>query len=142
MTEYKQVILIRQDLKLPKGKIAAQAGHACVDAVLKQVSGRSAFGQGTADGSSRSVVSGRSAISGQEVVKSWRAQGMKKIALKVANEKELYKYVQQAKDIGLVTAVITDAGKTTVAPGTVTCAAIGPNEEEEIDNICKDIPLL
>jgi peptidyl-tRNA hydrolase, PTH2 family len=122
MKEYKQVILIRQDLKLPKGKIAAQAGHACVDAVLKLFNGGSA--------------------QEKDIVKQWRSQGMKKIALKVANEQELYKYVQQAKDLGLVTAVITDAGKTTVAPGTVTCAAIGPNEEEKVDKICKDIPLL
>ena len=131
MNEYKQVILIRQDLKLPKGKLAAQAGHACVDAVLKLVNGRSADG----------FSSGRSADD-KDIVKQWRAQGMKKIALKVADEKELYKYVQQAKDLGLITAVITDAGKTTVAPGTVTCAAIGPDEEEQVDKICKDIPLL
>ena len=122
MKEYKQVILIRQDLKLPKGKIAAQAGHACVDAVLKLVNGRSA--------------------DDKDIVKQWRAQGMKKIALKVTDEKELYKYVQQAKDIGLITAVITDAGKTIVAPGTITCAAIGPNDEEQVDKICKGIPLL
>lgn len=120
MTEYKQVILIRQDLKLPKGKLAAQAAHASVDAVLKQLS----------------------AIGGRDIVKSWRNAGMKKIAVKVSEEKELYKYVQQAKDKGLITAIITDAGKTVVAPGTVTCAAIGPNEEDDIDVITSEIPLL
>ncbi|MCF7799183.1 peptidyl-tRNA hydrolase Pth2 [Candidatus Woesearchaeota archaeon] len=118
--EYKQVILIRADLKLPKGKIAAQAAHASVDGVLKQLS----------------------AAGGKEIVKAWRLAGMKKIALRVADEKELYKYVQQAKDVNLITAVITDAGKTVVAPGTVTCAVIGPNEEEKINTITKDIPLL
>ncbi len=115
MAEYKQVILVRADLKLPKGKLAAQAAHAAVDCVLK------------AD---------------KDIVKSWRAQGMKKIALKVEDEKELYKYVQEAKDKGLVTTVITDAGKTVVAPGTVTCAAIGPNLEDDVDAIVKDIKLL
>ncbi len=35
MTTYKQVILVRQDLKLPKGKLADQAAHASVEAVLK-----------------------------------------------------------------------------------------------------------
>ncbi|MEA3399051.1 MAG: peptidyl-tRNA hydrolase Pth2 [Patescibacteria group bacterium] len=115
MSEYKQVIIIRADLKLPKGKIAAQAAHASVDCVLKAE---------------------------KEIVRTWRSQGMKKIALKVSSEKELYKYIQQAKDKGLVTSVITDAGKTVVAPGTVTCGAIGPNEEADIDIIVKDIKLL
>ncbi len=118
MTEYKQVILVRADLKLPKGKLAAQAAHASVDAVLKQLS------------------------VDKDIVRSWRFAGMKKIALKVADEKELYKYVQQAKDAGLVTAVITDAGKTVVAPGTVTCAAIGPEDEDRVDRIISELKLL
>jgi len=115
MTEYKQVLLVRQDLKLPKGKMAAQCAHAAVDAVLK------------AD---------------KDIVKQWRQQGMKKIAVKVKDEKELYKYIQQAKDKGLTTAVITDAGRTVVEPGTVTCAAIGPNEEDSVNEITAEIPLL
>ena len=115
MTEYKQVILIRADLKLPKGKIAAQAAHASVTATLK------------AD---------------KLNVRYWALQGMKKIVVKVIDEKDLYKYIQQAKDKGLTTSVITDAGKTVVAPGTVTCGAIGPNEEEAVDIITEKIPLL
>ena len=115
MDEYKQVILVRQDLKMPKGKIAAQAAHASVDAVLK------------ADSS---------------VVRNWRREGMRKIAVKVSSESDLYRYIQQAKDLGLVTSVITDAGKTVVAPGTVTCGAIGPDDSDKIDRVTKDIPLL
>lgn len=120
MDDLKQVILVRQDLKLPKGKIAAQAAHASVDAVLKQLS----------------------SIGGQSIVKNWRLNGMRKIALKVKDEKELYRYIQLAKDAGLITSVITDAGKTVVAPGIVTCGAIGPNDIDDIDKITKDIPLL
>jgi PTH2 family peptidyl-tRNA hydrolase len=115
VTEYKQVILIRSDLKLPRGKLCAQAAHASVTATLK------------AD---------------KLNVKSWALQGMKKIAVKVLDEKDLYKYIQQAKDKGLTTSVITDAGKTVVAPGTVTCGAIGPNEEDAVDEITEKISLL
>ena len=68
----KQVILIRQDLKLPKGKAAAQAAHAAVEAVLR---------------------------SDKSLVQEWRNSGQKKITLKVATEKELYKYAQDAKEI-------------------------------------------
>ncbi|MBW2999700.1 peptidyl-tRNA hydrolase Pth2 [Candidatus Woesearchaeota archaeon] len=114
-TKYKQVILVREDLKLPKGKMAAQAAHASVDAVLKAE---------------------------DETVKEWRKEGMKKIVLKVKDEKELYSYVQQAKDYGLTTAVISDAGHTIVEPGTVTCAAIGPNGERDVDKITGHLPTM
>ena len=111
----KQVILVRQDLKLPKGKLAAQAAHASVEAVLKSES---------------------------SIVKSWRREGMEKVVLKVKDEKELLHYFQLAKEADLVTALITDAGHTVVAPGTKTCVGIGPNEEEKIDNITGKLLLL
>ncbi len=111
----KQVILIRADLQLGKGKAVAQGANAAVDAVLK---------------------------SKKDDVSEWRKTGMAKIALKVADEKELHKYVQLAKDSKLVTAIITDAGKTVVEPGTVTAAAIGPAEDDAIDAIVSDLKLL
>ncbi|MDD3175070.1 MAG: peptidyl-tRNA hydrolase Pth2 [Candidatus Nanoarchaeia archaeon] len=117
---YKQVILVCNNLKLPKGKLAAQVAHASVDAVLKQLS----------------------ANSGREVVSSWRREGMKKVVLKVEDEKELYKYIQLAKDEKIPTSIITDAGKTVVAPGTTTCGAIGPFDEETIERITKDLSLM
>ena len=111
---YKQAILIRADLKLPKGKSAAQAAHAAVEAVMR---------------SEKSDIS------------KWRAEGQMKIALKVADQKELLKYNQMAKDNGLVTATITDAGRTCIAPGTMTCVGIGPAKEEDIDAIVGDLKL-
>ena len=115
MAEYKQVILIRTDLKLPKGKMAAQAAHASVESAFR------------AD---------------KEVFKEWHSLGMKKIILKVVDKKELFKHIQMAKDMNLTNAVITDAGKTVVAPGTVTCGAIGPDDEEKIDNITGDLKIM
>lgn len=111
----KQVILVRMDLKLPKGKLAVQAAHASVSAVLN---------------------------SDKKKVQEWNEEGMKKSVLKVADEKELIKYLQKSKDAGLKTALITDAGKTVVEPGTRTCIGIGPAEEEEIDKITGKLPLL
>ena len=111
----KQVILVRQDLKLPKGKLAAQAAHASVEATLK---------------------------SDSETVKKWRSEGMAKIVLKVTNEKELIKYFQTAKDEGIIASLITDAGRTVVAPGTKTCVGIGPDEEEKIDDLTSELKLL
>ena len=70
---------------------------------------------------------------------AWRKNGAKKVVLKVADEKELLKYLQLAKDFGLKTALITDAGKTVIAPGTKTCVGIGPDSEEKIDNVTGEL---
>lgn len=115
MMEHKQVIVIRQDLRLPKGKMAAQAAHAAVEAAYR---------------------------SDKNDVSSWRALGMKKVVLKVKDEKELLKVLQTAKDAGLVTALITDAGRTIVEPGTRTCIAIGPDDEGKIDAVTGTLPMM
>lgn len=108
MDELKQVILVRDDLKMSKGKVAAQVAHAAVEAVLK---------------SEKSKIS------------NWRNQGMKKITLKVLSEQDLYKFLQIAKDNNLKTALIKDAGRTQIPKGTTTCLAIGPDKSNLIDNI-------
>ena len=112
---YKQIIIIRQDLKLPKGKMAVQAAHASVRAVLN---------------------------SDKKIVQDWNDEGMAKIVLKTENEKSLLNLLQIAKDHGIKTAMITDAGKTVVAPGTKTCIALGPDEEEKIDEITSSLNLI
>ena len=109
----KQVILIRQDLKLPKGKPAAQAAHASVEAALKS-----------------------------DYLNDWRMHGQAKIVLKVADERALVEYFQKAKDAGLSASLITDAGHTVVAPGTKTAVGIGPANDEDIDLITSNLPLL
>ncbi|HJX06070.1 MAG TPA: peptidyl-tRNA hydrolase Pth2 [Candidatus Nanoarchaeia archaeon] len=111
----KQAILVRQDLKLPKGKMAAQAAHASVECVFR------------AD---------------KKLVKAWRAEGMGKIVVKVADEKELRLYVDKAKDLGISTSIITDAGHTVVEPGTVTCAGLGPDASEKIDSVIGSLKLV
>lgn len=115
IVKYKMVILVRHDLRLPKGKMAAQAAHAAVEASLR---------------------------SPKENLKVWHLQGQKKVVLKVTNQPELFRYVQLAKDKHLTTAVITDGGHTVVEPGTITCAAIGPDEETMIDQLTGDLQLM
>lgn len=111
----KQVILARQDLKLPKGKLAVQVAHASVDCVLK---------------------------TDRRKVDEWKSEGMKKIVFKVKDEKELNNYINLAKKAKLTTCIIQDAGLTTVEPGTVTCGAIGPDEDEKIDEITGKLKIL
>lgn len=111
----KQVIVIRKDLKLSKGKLAVQVGHAAVETVLR---------------------------SDKEKVNTWKKDGMKKVVLKVENEQELFRYQELAKEVGLVAVLITDAGLTEVAAGTITCLGIGPDDEEKIDKVTGTLPML
>jgi PTH2 family peptidyl-tRNA hydrolase len=111
----KQVILVRQDLKLPKGKLAAQVAHASVQGYRK------------ANWMSKRV---------------WLAGGMKKVVLKVVDLAELQKYAREARKEKLPTALISDAGKTTVAPGTITCLGIGPADEKAIDVVTGSLKML
>lgn len=112
---YKQVILVRKDLKLPKGKMAAQASHASVDAVLK---------------------------CDRRIVELWRKEGGKKVILEVEDDKELLKYKQIADDAGLKTALVIDAGRTVLKPGTMTCLGIGPDAEKNIDVVSGKLKML
>lgn len=112
---YKQVILVRSDLKLPKGKLAAQSAHASLEAAMK---------------------------SPRNIVDEWRSDGGKKVVLKVDNLEELRRYKASAEKEKLTVALITDAGHTTVEPGTVTCLGIGPDREEKIDKITGELKIL
>ncbi|MCK4883361.1 MAG: peptidyl-tRNA hydrolase Pth2 [Candidatus Diapherotrites archaeon] len=118
MSNFKQVVLMRTDLNMGRGKIAAQAGHAVVIAYKKALS------LSKAD------------------VDAWEAMGMQKVVLKVSGKENLFKYFQQAKDAGLPTAMVKDAGRTQIPSGTHTCCAIGPAEEDKIDAITGDLKLL
>jgi len=111
----KQVILVRNDLKMPKGKLAVQCSHASVESVLKTNKSR---------------------------IDSWRQSGMKKSILKVSNKEELLFYNKEAKKSGLTTALITDAGKTFFNKATLTCLVIGPDDENKIDKITKNLKLI
>ncbi len=106
--DMKMVILVRQDLKLPKGKLAAQVAHAAVEASFN---------------------------TGKVLFEEWHGQGQKKVVLKVADEKEMMEFLKSAKSMKLNIALITDAGHTCVEPGTRTCLAIGPDSEDKIDKL-------
>lgn len=115
MSQYKQVILVRDDLKLSKGKMSAQVSHASVDALLN---------------------------SHKDIIEEWRSQGMKKSILKVKDEKELLEYKRRAEKKALVASLIRDAGRTEIPAGTLTCLGIGPDKEEKIDAVTGELKLL
>ncbi len=117
MGDVKQVIVVRTDLEMGKGKIAAQVGHACVlgaENVRK---------------------------SNPEWFDKWWI-GQEKIVLKVSGSKELEEIKKHAIDLGLPWSEVTDAGHTQIAPGTTTCISLGPAPEEKINKITGDLKLL
>jgi PTH2 family peptidyl-tRNA hydrolase len=115
---YKQVIVFRSDLRLSKGKIATQAGHAAISAAEE------------------------ARKSHKEWWKAWMKEGQCKIAVKVKSEKELLELEKQAKELALPCALVIDRGLTEVPPGTVTCLGIGPAPAEKIDRITGMLPLV
>jgi PTH2 family peptidyl-tRNA hydrolase len=116
--KYKLIIVMREDLKLSCGKIAAQASHAAVDCAFKAKKINSKW------------------------FKKWQSEGGKKVVVKVDDIDELLYLEKTAKSHKLPTCLITDAGLTEVPPNTVTCLGIGPAPNELIDPVTGKLPLL
>jgi PTH2 family peptidyl-tRNA hydrolase len=115
---YKQVIVLRTDLKMSKGKTAAQAGHAAVSAAEYARKNR------------------------PEWWNPWMREGQCKIALKVGSEEELLELERKARNEGLPVALIVDRGLTELPPETTTCLGIGPAPADKVDVVTGNLPLL
>lgn len=111
----KQSIVVRTDLGMGKGKTAAQAAHASLQAYLD------------AD---------------LDIREGWRGSGMKKIVLGVDSEHRLMELYEEARMEGLPAALVTDAGHTQVDPGTKTAIAVGPAGDEEVDRVTGGLDLI
>ncbi len=116
--EYKMVIVMRNDLKMSKGKIAAQASHAAVNC---------AFASKKKD---------------PKGFDRWYSDGQKKVVLKIDSLEALYEIKAIADANNIVNSVITDAGRTEIPSGSVTCIGLGPNAESVLDKITGDLPML
>ena len=111
----KQVVVVNEELGLPRGKLAAQVAHASVSAFL------------AASAPARAT---------------WLDVGMPKIILATRSLAELLEIHARAQSAGLPVALIEDAGRTVVPAGTATCLGIGPSDPEQIDSITGGLPLV
>ncbi|MGY5853497.1 MAG: peptidyl-tRNA hydrolase Pth2 [Candidatus Thorarchaeota archaeon] len=116
--KYKQVIAVRTDLGMTKGKLAVQVAHGAVSA------------------------SERARITEQALWKSWFREGQKKVVVKVTSEEDLIQLRRDAINLGLTQALIRDAGMTELAPGTMTVIGIGPGKAEDVDKVTGELKLL
>lgn len=112
---YKQVIVVRKDLGLGKGKLAAQVAHASVSAMK---------------------------LADKDIVEVWEREGAKKVVLKAESLAKVRALYKKAKASKIPSVLIKDAGHTQLKRGTTTCLGIGPAEDRRIDEITKDLKLL
>ena len=116
--QYKMVLVVRNDLKMGKGKIGAQCGHASVGAYQSGMQKMSA------------------------VMRRWENSGCAKICVKVESEAELMNIRRGASMRGFNYSLIHDAGRTQIAAGSATVLAIGPALVEELDTLTGNLKLL
>lgn len=116
--EYKLVLVVRTDLSMGKGKIAAQCCHAAVGAFEKALK------------------------KDPEGLKAWQMTGQAKVALKIDSLEEIKKIADNAKKMGLITSLIRDAGRTQIAPNSITVLGVGPAPKDIIDKVTGHLKLL
>ena len=114
----KLVLVVNHGLKMGKGKIAAQVGHASIGAMT--------------------------GVRAKDMARleAWLATGQRKVCVKGADAEHLLDMQQQAEAAGLPTTVVRDAGHTQIPSGSLTVVAIGPAEASLIDRLTGELKLL
>jgi PTH2 family peptidyl-tRNA hydrolase len=115
---YKQVIVVRKDLAMTAGKIAAQVAHAAVLGAEKTKHENINW------------------------FNPWYRSGQAKVVVKINSFDELLKVRQHAESLHLTVVEVHDSGLTQLPPGTTTCIGIGPAPAELIDKVTGGLKLL
>ena len=136
----KQVIVVRKDLHMKKGKLAAQVAHASLGAIISVMSR-----EDVVDGCDNLDYSVDYLLSVHEdsPIEHWLMNSFKKVVLEVESEDELLAIYDKVKDTQIPSSLITDSGFTVFhGVPTNTCVAIGPAREEDIDAITGHLKLM
>ncbi|KAG9339793.1 hypothetical protein JZ751_022459 [Albula glossodonta] len=115
--EFKMTLVVRNDLKMGKGKVAAQCSHAAVSA-YKQVLRRN-----------------------PDLLKQWEYCGQPKVVVRTPDEESLIELLAHAKELGLPISLIQDAGRTQIAPGSRTVLGVGPGPADLVDKVTGHLKL-
>ncbi len=116
--DIKQVIIVRRDVNMGTGKVAAQVAHAAVMGAEKVKASR------------------------REWFNAWFAAGQVKVVVKVKNIEELMNVRMRAEELNLPVVQVQDSGLTQIPPGTITCIGIGPAPSNLIDKVTLELKLL
>lgn len=114
----KMTLVVRSDLKMSAGKIGSQCAHAAVMCVLKSQQQK------------------------PEAVNSWIDLGQPKVVLRVSSQASIENLAKLAGEQKVINSLIRDAGRTEVAPGTITALGIGPDTDKNVDALTKHLKLL
>uniref|UniRef100_UPI00358E886C peptidyl-tRNA hydrolase 2, mitochondrial-like n=1 Tax=Myxine glutinosa TaxID=7769 RepID=UPI00358E886C len=115
--EEKLVLVVRSDLGMGKGKVAAQCAHAAVSAYK------------------------RAAQSNAEGLRRWEYSGQSKVVLRAQDENALSQLLAHARTLGLPVSLVQDAGRTQIAPGSRTVLGIGPGAADIVDKVTGHLKL-
>ena len=115
---FKQVIVVRKDLAMTAGKIAAQVAHAAVMGVEKTKRENTNW------------------------FEHWYRSGQAKVVVKINSLEELVSVRRHAESLDLIVVEVHDSGFTQLPPGTTTCIGIGPAPVELIDKVTGGLKLL
>ncbi|KAI2473369.1 PTH2-domain-containing protein [Annulohypoxylon bovei var. microspora] len=124
--ECKLVLVVRTDLGMTKGKIAAQCSHAtlaCYKTLTKAASRNPSSPEA-------------------KLLQRWERRGQAKIAVQVKSEDELLELMGKARSLGITAEVIQDAGRTQIDPGSLTVLGVGPAPKSLVDRITGGLKLL
>ena len=113
--EVKMVLCVRDDLKMGKGKIGAQCGHATL--------GTFKSAQKLCGGSKYWT----------KVMEKWTWEGQKKICVKVKDESDLLEVQKLANKLGIPSYMVADAGRTQIQAGSLTVCGLGPVESQHVN---------
>ncbi len=126
-TRVKQVICMRHDLKMRRGKQMAQAAHASMSFLCRRLQANGSISLGDFSDAQR----------------AWLTGSFAKVCCRVNSEEELMDIYDKAVAAGLEVHLITDSGKTEFhGQPTRTCLAIRPDEASAIDRITGHLELL
>jgi PTH2 family peptidyl-tRNA hydrolase len=135
----KQVIVVRKDLKMRRGKAIAQGAHASMKIFFDQMY-KIHFSKGDYHWTENCEDGWLCHLDPE--MEAWKEGAFTKVCVYVNSEKELLEIVRLGKQAGLPTALITDSGRTEFdGVPTNTCCAIGPALSSKIDVITGDLPL-
>ena len=117
--DLKMIFVVNNSLKMGKGKIAAQVGHAVLGVYKKNLKEKR-----------------------HDMLNKWDITGEAKVVVKVNSERDMFTIKYNAEKMGMCTYVVQDAGKTQIAQGSNTVLAIGPDFQNRLNMVTGNLKLM